>query len=49
MIVETFYRGYFSLSKGMAESFLVAMNPVKKHGPGIGADLRLATPLGDPV
>jgi hypothetical protein len=34
----------------MAEAvcFLVAIDPVKKHGPGIVADLRVVTPTGDP-
>ena len=35
--------------KGAAGSFLVALDPVKKHGPWVSARLGLATPPGDPV
>jgi hypothetical protein len=30
-------------------SFIGGTDPVKKHGPGMYADLRLVMPLGDPV
>ena len=35
--------------KGAAECFLVASDPVKKHGPWAVAGLKVATPFGDPV
>ena len=35
--------------KGAAECFLVAGDPVKKHGPWAVAGLKVATPSGDPV
>jgi hypothetical protein len=35
--------------KGAAECFLVASDPVKKHGPWAVAGLKVATPSGDPV
>jgi hypothetical protein len=34
--------------KGAAGNFLVASDPVKKHGPWVVADLRVVTPSGDP-
>jgi len=37
------------LRKGAAVSFLVAIDPVKKHGPWVVANLRVATSSGDPV
>jgi len=37
------------LRKGAAVHFLVASDPVKKHGPWVVADLRVVTSLGDPV
>jgi transposase len=39
------YRAY---GKGAAVGFLVANDPVKKHGPWAVANLRVATPSGDP-
>lgn len=33
--------------KGAAGGFLVALDPVKKHGPWAAARLRVATPSGD--
>ena len=35
--------------KGAAECFLVASDPVEKHGPWAVAGLKVATPSGDPV
>src|SRR5664279_2969851 len=37
------------LRKGAAVHFLVASDPVKKHGPWIVANLRVVTSSGDPV
>ena len=37
------------LRKGAAVHFLVASDPVKKHGPWVVANLRVVTSLGDPV
>ena len=37
------------LWKGAAVHFLVASDPVKKHGPWVVANLRVVTSLGDPV
>src|ERR1019366_9929218 len=37
------------LRKGAAVHFLVASDPVKKHGPWVVADLRVVMSLGDPV
>jgi transposase len=37
------------LRKGAAVSFLVAIDPVKKHGPWVVANLRVVTSSGDPV
>ena len=41
--------GLSSCWKGAADSFLVASDPVKKHGPWVVARLRVVTPFGDPV
>ena len=46
------HRNFGALSctwKGAAECFLVASDPVKKHGPWAVAGLKVATPFGDPV
>jgi len=45
--VETFGLSY--AGRGAAECFLVAIDPVKKHGPWAVAGLKVATPSGDPV
>ena len=37
------------LWKGAAVHFLVASDPVKKHGPWVVANLRVVTSSGDPV
>jgi transposase len=46
---ETPFRMTISSSERSGRQLTGAFEPVKKHGPGVAADLTVVTPAGDPV